>query len=255
MRIALLVVASLLAACRDGVELEVLADSATTRVEVFVASRAATPDSALAALTAIGPANPDPDAPLVAGTIHPRDLAPDGSIERAFEATVDGDGRARLALWADAEHTTVHAMIAVGFDADDVITGAAVLNDVELTGEPLRLIMELAPVSHTLVDGQASAAQVWGREETGGAGCVGITTADGATQFIVTEADPDCDGYTQDIATAPTGEAQGNAADHHRLVRRPGDRVGPLGTTLRGWRPRRGRADVQPRCRALRRAG
>ena len=60
MRNALLVVASLLAACRDGVELEVLADSATTRVEVFVASRPAAPGSALAALTALGPANPDP---------------------------------------------------------------------------------------------------------------------------------------------------------------------------------------------------
>lgn len=214
MRIALLVVASLLAACREGVELEVLADSTTTRVEVFVASRAAAPDSALAALTALGPANPDPDARLIAGRIHPRDLAPDGSIEPAFEAIVDSNHRARLALWADGAQTSVHAMIAVGFDADDTITGAAVLNDVDVADAPLRLIMELAPVAHAVLDGQPSAAQVWGREETGGAGCVGLTTAEGVTQFIVTEADPDCDGFVLDATTAPTGEVECNAVDY-----------------------------------------
>lgn len=214
MRIALLVAASLLAACRDGVELEVLADSTTTRVEVFVASRAAAPDSALAALTALGPANPDPDARLIAGTIHPRDLAPDGSIEPAFEAIVDSNHRARLALWAEGEQTSVHAMIAVGFDDSDTITGAAVLNDVDVADAPLRLIMELAPVTHALLDGQPSAAQVWGREETGGAGCVGLTTAEGVTQFIVTEADPDCDGFVLDATTAPAGEVECNAVDY-----------------------------------------
>lgn len=214
MRNALIVAASLLAACSDGVQLEVLTDGTTTRVEVFVASRAAPPGSALAALTALGPANPDPDAPLVAGTVHPRDLAPDGSIEPVFEASVGGDHRARLELWADGEQTFVHALIAVGFDANETITGAAVLNQIDVADAPLRLIMELAPVSHTLLDGQPSAAQVWGRAENGGAGCVGITTAEGVTQFIVTEADPDCDGFVLDATAAPTGEIECNAVDY-----------------------------------------
>ena len=105
-------------------------------------------------------------------------------------------------------------MIAVGFDANDTITGAAVLDDVDVAAAPLRLVMELAPVSHALVDGQASAAQVWGREETGGAGCVGFTTADGVTQFIVTEADPDCDGFVLDAAAAPMGDVECDAVDY-----------------------------------------
>ncbi len=72
------------------------------------------------------------------------------------------------------------------------------LNDVGLADPPLRVIVELAPVSGEVLEAGVASAQVWARPEYADAGCVGITTVDPATgvpatQFIVTEGDPDCD--------------------------------------------------------------
>ena len=199
MRPALLVVASLLAGCREGVELEILADSTTTRVEVFLAAH-----DPLVDVTELAPEN----AEHIAGIAFPRNLTADGAIEAPFIATVGADHRARLELQPDGDHTVLRALIAVGFDANGTLVSAAVLNDVDVSATPLRVVVELAPVSGQVLEAGVASAQVWGRPEYAYAGCVGITTVDPATgipatQFIVTEGDPDCDGLTLGTAQMP----------------------------------------------------
>ncbi len=93
MRPALLVVASLLAGCREGIELEILADSTTIRVEVFLAAHAPLGD-----VTELAPEN----AERIEGIAFPRNLTPDGAIEPPVHRPRSGaDGRARLELQAD----------------------------------------------------------------------------------------------------------------------------------------------------------
>jgi len=192
MRPALLVVASLLAGCRDGIELEILADGTTARVEVFLAAH-----DPLVDVTELAPEN----AERIVGTVFPRNLDADGAIEPKFSATVGADHRARLELQPDGEHTLIRALIAVGYDAEGALVSAAVLDDVDVSASPLRVVIELAPVRGRVLEASVASAQVWGRTEYADAGCVGITTVDpttgaAATQFIVTEGDPDCDGLT-----------------------------------------------------------
>ena len=216
MRPALLVVASLLAGCREGIELEILADSTTIRVEVFLAAHAPLGD-----VTELAPEN----AERIEGIAFPRNLTPDGAIEPPFIATVGADHRARLELQADDDHTVIRALITVGFDANGTLVSAAVLNDVDVSGTPLRVVVELAPVSGEVLEAGVASAQVWARREYADAGCVGITTVDPdtrvpATQFIVTEGDPDCDLKIApfDASSAPSA-AQTECDDRAYLSR------------------------------------
>ena len=155
MRIALLVVASLVAACRDGIEIEIFADRTATRVEVFVSSGA--PTDAPAVRLDLVPAEVDA---AVTGLAYPRDPGPD----RTFGAQVGSDGRARVELAQAAGQTQLHALIAIGFDAADTIVSAGVLTDVDLSATPVRLIVELAPVARTRLGTGVPglSAQVWG---------------------------------------------------------------------------------------------
>jgi hypothetical protein len=198
MRSGSLLVATCLAACgaEDRVTFDVTGTPDTVRLEVFIASESPCNDCEL---------QPKDVSTMLQGMRFERDPDPLLTVEAGSDHT------AAFAI-APGEHgDKVRSIVVIGYDAQKVISGAALIRDIHTSQQPQLYRVTLTPVTAEPLATTApltgsQRVQVWGSEDAHGT-CVGLERWHEAELedrvFIVPADDPDCDGVLEDAECNP----------------------------------------------------
>ena len=186
-----------LAACDQGVSLEVdIGATGATRVELFVASH--DPCTACDKVR-----SPTAAAPL-AGTVYFADR------DATFDTDVSG-GVATFNLQPGAGDNGIRTLVIVGLAGDKVV-GATVMPAFEVTNDATRVKISLEAANDDALGGQPPSPDpyriaLWRKQQDDRAGCVAVERWDmgvmSSRQYVVPEADPDCDDVAQDQECRP----------------------------------------------------